>query len=449
MKPPLHLAKEADLNAIGFTVTKPEDQKQRTLEKLSELRESMRSLMVMLETCTKCGNCAQQCHSYLGTGDYNNFPAARAELMRRVYKRYFTTAGKLFGRFNGAEEFDEETLSKWVTYFYQCNECRRCARYCPFGIDTAEVTIAARHILSELGIMPKFMHSIASAMSKSGNNMGISKLALLDCVEFMEEEMQEETGLDIKIPVDKPSSDVMYVPSSADFFTNVDTMIGVAKMFHHLGVNWTIPSAVLEAANFGLLFNLDVMREQNQRLKAAALELGASLVVQGECGHGWRAAKMYTEGASGPVPFKLMHVLEYCDEHLHELPLRKLPMKVTLHDPCNYGRGGGIIEQPRRIIRACVEEFVEMTPTGADNFCCGGGSGLLMDEMMEIRMQLGKKKAEQIKALGDIDYLAMPCSICKAQLPTVMKHYGLEGFEKGGVMDLVGKAMVYDAIKED
>jgi len=449
VKPPLNLAKESDVNAIGFTVTRPEDHKQRTLEKMAELRDSMRSLMVMLETCTKCGNCAQQCHSYLGTGDYNNFPAARAELMRRVYKRYFTTAGKMFGRFNGAEEFDEETLSKWVTYFYQCNECRRCARYCPFGIDTAEVTIAARHILSELGIMPKFMQSIASAMIKSGNNMGISKLACLDCVEFMEEEMQEETGLDIKIPVDKPNSDILYVPSSADFFTNVDTMIGVAKMFHHLGVNWTIPSSVLEAANFGLLFNLDVMREQNQRLNAAALELGASLVVQGECGHGWRAAKMYTEGASGPVPFKIMHVLEYCDEHLHELPLRKLPMKVTLHDPCNYSRGGGIIEQPRRIIRACVEEFVEMTPTGADNFCCGGGSGLLMDEMLEIRMQLGKKKAEQIKALGQIDYLAIPCSICKAQIPTVMKHYGLEGFEKGGVMDLVGKAMIYDKPEEE
>lgn len=449
MKPPMHVAKEADVTALGFTVAAAKDHKRLTLEKLNELRGSMRSLMVMLETCTKCGNCAQQCHSYLGTGDYNNFPAARAELMRRVYKRYFTVAGRLFGRFAGAEEFDEETLSKWLTYFYQCNECRRCARFCPFGIDTAEVTIAARHILSELGIMPKFMQGIAANMAKTGNNMGIPKPAILDCAEFMEDEMREETGLDIKIPVDKPNSDVLYVPSSADFFTNVDTMMGVAKMFHHLGVNWTIPSTVLEAANFGLLFNINVMREQNQRLKDAAAAVGASLVVQGECGHGWRAAKMYTEGASGPVPFQLVHVLEYCDEHLAELPLRKMPMRVTLHDPCNYARAGGIIEQPRRILRACVEEFVEMTPNGADNFCCGGGSGILMDEMLEIRMQLGKKKAEQVMALGKLDYLAMPCSICKAQIPTVMKHYGIKDLAMGGVMDLVGKAMVYDKIPEE
>lgn len=444
MKPPLHIAKEQEVKAAGFKPTPESEVKEKFLAKLDEMRSSMRSLMVMLETCTKCGNCAQQCHSYLGTNDYNNFPAARAELMRRVYKKYFTTSGKLFGRFAGAEDFDEELISKWLTYFYQCNECRRCAQFCPFGIDTAEVTITARHIMSELGIMPKFMAGIAANMEKTGNNMGIPKPAILDCAEFMEDEMKEETGQDIKIPVDKPNSDVLYIPSSADFFSNVDTMIGVAKMFHVLGVNWTISSKVLEAANFGLLFDFNAMQAQNLRLKEAAIEVGASLVVQGECGHGWRAAKMYTEGCNGPVPFRIVHILEYAAENLAKLPLAKLPMRVTLHDPCNYGRAGGIIEQPRQIVRACVEEFVEMTPNREENFCCGGGSGILMDEMMEIRMKLGKKKADQIKELGKLDYFAMPCSICKAQLPHVMKHYGLTGFGMGGVMDLVGKALIFN-----
>ena len=153
---------------------------------------------------------------------------------------------------------------------------------------------------------------------------------------------------------------------------------------------------------------------------------------------------MYTEGCNGTVPFALVHVLEYCAAHLDRLRFKRLPWRVTLHDPCNYSRAGGIVEQPRKIIRACVEELVEMTPNREDNFCCGGGSGILMDEMMDIRMKLGRKKAEQIQAVGDIDYLAIPCSICKAQIPTVMKHYGMEKFEMGGVMDLVGKALVFD-----
>ena len=444
MKIPLHLAKDNEVLSIGHKPLSPAEQQAKALEQIEEYRQQARSLMVMLETCTKCGACAKQCHSYLGTEDFNNIPAARADLFRKIYKRYFTFTGKMLGKFSGAEDIDHETLGKWVTYFYQCNECRRCSVFCPFGIDTAEITIAARHILTKLGIVPRFMVGIANNMTKTGNNMGIPKIAILDCCEFMEDEMREETGLDIKIPVDKPNSDVLYVPSSADFFSNVDTMLGVAKMFHALGVNWTIPSSILEAANFGLLFDLDVMKEHNQRLRQAAADVGAKLVVQGECGHGWRAAKMYTEGANGAAPFALVHVLEYAAEHLPKLKLVKQPMRVTLHDPCNYARAGDVIEQPREIIRACVTDFVEMTPNREENFCCGGGSGILMDEMMEIRLKLGKKKAEQVKELGDLDFFATPCSICKAQLPHVLKHYGMEELKTGGVMDLVGKAIVFE-----
>jgi len=444
VKVPLHLAKEKEAQAIGFPPVAEAEHQMRLLAEIDDYRKSARSLMVMLETCTKCGACAEACHSYLGTQDFNNIPAARADLFRKIYKRYFTFTGKNLSRFIGAEDFDAETIGKWVTYFYQCNECRRCAVFCPFGIDTAEITIAARHILTRLGVMPRFMAGIAANMAKTGNNMGIPKPAILDSAEFMEDEMREETGLEIKITVDKPGSDILYIPSSADFFSNIDTMIGAAKMFHALEVNWTIPSTVLEAANFGLLFNLDVMKEQNERLREAAASLGAKLVIQGECGHGWRAAKMYTEGATGPAPFELVHVLEYAYQHLPKFKLNKLPWRVTLHDPCNYARAGDIIEQPRAIIKACVTDFVEMTPNRERNYCCGGGSGLLMDEMMEIRMQLGKKKAEQVKELGHLDYLASPCSICKAQLPHVMKHYGMGDLKMGGVMDLLGKALVWD-----
>ncbi len=442
MKPPLHLAKEVDVRPLGFEPLPPGERKAKMLDEMDHLQKSMRSLSVMLKTCTKCGNCIRQCHSYLGTEDAHNVPAARADLMRRVYKRYFTLSGKLLGRFVGAADLDDEMIAAWLTYFYQCNECRRCAVFCPFGIDTAEITIAARHILSEAGVIPKFMQGVAANLAKTGNNMGIPKPALLDSVGFLEREMKEETGLDIKIPVDKPGSEILYVPSSADFFSNVDTTIGAAKMFHVLQANWTISSTVLEAANFGLLFDFFVMRDHQQRLKTAAAAVGAKLVVQGECGHGWRAARMFAAGAAGPAPFRLVHVLEYAAGHLPQLPLRKLAVRAALHDPCNYARGGGIVEQPRRILRRCVEELAEMTPNREENFCCGGGSGILMDEMLEIRLKLGRKKAEQVRALGRLDYLAIPCSICKAQLPPVMKHYGMEGLEMGGVMDLVGKAMM-------
>ena len=76
MKPPLHLAKEQDLRTLGLQPAAAADRKEKLVAQLGQLRRSMRSLSLMLESCTKCGNCAQQCHSYLGTGDAVNIPAA-------------------------------------------------------------------------------------------------------------------------------------------------------------------------------------------------------------------------------------------------------------------------------------------------------------------------------------------------------------------------------------
>jgi Fe-S oxidoreductase len=442
VKSPLHLAKKVDMQSLSVEEVDESSKKTRTLELMDEFRRFARSLSVMLETCTRCGACAKACHSYLGTDDFHNIPAARAGLLRAIFSRYFTWSGRIFGRFAGAADFDPEMLGRWVEYFYQCNACRRCAVFCPFGIDTGEIVLAGRNILTKLGIAPSFMVNIARNELHTGNNTGILKPAIIDSCSFLEEELREETGLDIKIPVDKPHTDVLYVPSSSELFTNVDTLMGAAKIFHYLEIDWTLSSTLLEAANYGLHFDLDVMKKHNHRMHIAAAAVGAGQVIQGECGHGWRVARMYSEGANGPVPFRLTHILEFLANRLSDLNIVKLSMKATLHDSCNYARSSGLMEPPRELMKACVEEFVEMTPNRERNFCCGGGSGLLMDEMLELRMKLGKMKADQIKALLPLDYVALPCASCKAQVPLLLKHYGMEEIATGGVIELIGKALV-------
>ncbi len=444
MNPPFHLAKKEDLKHIGIGQVDDSAIKARTLKLMDEFRKFSRSFSAMLETCTRCGTCANACHSYLGTDDFNNIPAARAGYLRAIFTRYFTWYGRLFRRFSGAREFDDDTLCSLVSYFYQCNACRRCALYCPFGIDTAEIVLAGRNILTSLGLAPSFIVSIARNEILTGNNTGILKPAIIDSCSFLEEELRGETGLDIKIPVDKPDSEILYLPSSSELFTNVDTLMGAAKVFHHLGVDWTLSSVMLEAANYGLHFDLEILKKQNRRMRVAAAAVGARKVIQGECGHGWRVARMYSEGADGPVNFQLEHVLDFVAARLQRLSLSRLPIRATLHDSCNYGRGTGLLDSPRLLVRACVEEFVEMTPNRERNFCCGGGSGLLMDEMKDLRMQLGKMKAGQIKDLQPLDYVAAPCASCKAQLPLVLKHYGMGDTACGGVMDLLGRALVMD-----
>jgi Fe-S oxidoreductase len=441
MKMPFYPAKDKDFEAAGLPLPAKAEQENKLTALTAEYRRKIRSLIVALDVCTKCGACAKQCHSYLGTEDYNNIPAARADLFREFYKRHCTIAGRFLARLTGKAEMAEDILDEWAAYFYQCNECRRCAVFCPFGIDTAEVTIAARQILSQLGVAPRFFTGITANLARTGNNMGLTKPALLDSCAFLESEIKEETGVVVQIPVDKSNADVLYLPSSADFFVNAETMMGAAKLFHFLGINWTISSTLIEAANFGLLFNQAVMDEHNERIKQAAATVGASMIIHGECGHGWRAVRMRQKGENS-TGLENVHILDYAYRRLSTLKLNILPLKVTLHDPCNYTRAGELCEQPRAIIRSCVADFVEMKPNREETFCCGAGSGLLMDEMLNIRLKLGKKKAGQIREVGSIDYLAAPCSICKAQLPELIKHYRLRVGAVGGVIDLLGKALV-------
>lgn len=436
-----YLAKDEELSFLGL---KPgEEVKGKILgQSVDQMLRCKRSLQLAMDSCVHCGACMDQCHSYLGTGDLKNTPVGRGDLFRKAYSRIHP--GRWPWSRNEGTLLNEETVSDWYTYFYQCNECRRCAEVCPAGIDTAEITIAARELLGYSGLVPRFIGGVAKNMLQVGNNMGINGLALRDMTEFLEDELEEETGRRIPIPVEEPGAEVLYVPSSSDLFTNTDNLMGAAKLFYAAGLRWTLAEDVVETANFGLFFNEGIMREHHQRLMNAARRLGVKRIVVGECGHGWRTWRMFKAAMEGTSNLPLTHVIEetcrlltdgavQVDKSANERP-------VTYHDPCNLARGGGIIEEPREILRRVVTDFREMTPNRELSFCCGGGSGLLMDEMMETRMKLGIKKAESIKGTG-AEIVCAPCAICKAQLPPVMKHYDIS-VEVKGLLDLVGYAII-------
>ncbi len=446
-----HRAKKELLEPLGLPANLPADWRAKALDKFGELLRQRRSLSLYLDICVRCGACADQCPFFLGTGDPNNMPVARAELLRKVYRRYFTTAGRLAGRLAAAEELTDGVLDQWFTYFYQCSECRRCAVFCPFGVDTAEITMAAREIMASVGVAPKYVAEVVKKAHEIGNNLGIPEAAWRDSCQFLEEELKEETGKDIKIPVNREGAEVLLVPPSADLFANTDTMMGYAKFFHAAGVSWTTSTYASEAGNFGLFLNYEHLQKVNRRIVDAARRLRVKRLVMGECGHAWRAAQAFTDTLNGPLDF----LEKPCPEHICEFAARfiregrlKLDksandgLTVTYHDPCNLARAGGLTEEPREILRAVVNDFREMPADTIreKTFCCGAGGGLLTDELMETRMKGAKPRVEAFRTTG-AEYLATPCAICKAQFPEVFKHYKVEA-QVVGVMDLLGKAIV-------
>jgi len=435
------------MSSIGKPAELPPDWKPKILKKLGELLKERRSLQVMMDTCVRCGACAAQCHYFLGTGDPKNMPVARAELLRKVYKRHFTLGGK----FGAGQELDEKVLEQWFTYFYQCSECRRCAIFCPFGIDTAEITGAVREAMAEVGMATKYVVEVIKKANEIGNNLGIPALAWTDSCKFLEDEIKEETGKDIKIPVDQEGAEVLLVPPSADIFANTDTMIGYAKFFYAAGISWTTSTYASEGGNFGLFLNYEQLRKINRRYVDAARQLKVKRLVMGECGHAWRAAQAFTDTLNGPLDFletpRPEHILELAVRVLRQgkLKLDKSAndgVIVTYHDPCNVARAGGLIEEPREVLRAAVNNFREMPADTIreKTFCCGGGGGMLSEELMDLRIKGAKPRADAFKASG-ATCLSTPCAICKAQLPVAFEHYKIEA-PIVGVMDLLAKAIV-------
>jgi Fe-S oxidoreductase len=443
-------SKEKDLKQIDLPLARVPDWQHKAIEKFAEMLRKYKSLQVYMDICARCGACADKCQFFLGTGDPNNMPVARAELMRSVYRRYFTPEGRMFGAAVGAYDFDEAMLHKWYTYFYQCSECHRCAVFCPYGVDTAEITMAAREIMASIGVSTKYITEVIAKVYQTGNNLGIPPPAWIDNCKFLEEELKAETGKDIRLPVDEEGAEVLLVAPSADNFANTDTMMAYGILFYALGVSWTTSTYCNEGGNFGLFLNYANLKKVNRRIVDAARRLKVKRIIWGECGHAWRAG-ILTDTLNGPLDFlEVPHPIHICQYTAAMLKRGAFKLDksanddvlVTYHDPCQPARAGQLLEEPREIIRASCNKFVEMRADTIRErtFCCGAGNGLLTDEIMPIRMAGGKPRAEACRATG-ADVLATPCAICKAQLPEVMKHWKVD-VRISGVHDLLVKAIV-------
>jgi len=453
---------------LGYPGELPEDWQEKAIGKMGDLLGKYRSFRVFLDSCVKCGACTDKCHYYLGTKDPKNMPVARQDLLRKVYRRYFTFAGKYFPKLVGATDLTREVLDDWYSYFHQCSQCRRCSVFCPYGIDTAEISMAAREIMDSIGVGQKYCNEIIGKVFRIGNNLGLPGPALADTLEGLEEDVLDETGVDVKYPLDEKGAEILVVTPSADFFAepHVDGLIGYGKVFHEAGVSWTLSTTASEAANFGMFIgSYENMRRISMRVREAALELGVKRIVFGECGHAWRVAYSFLNTLAGPFDFLdprypvPQHILEFTYNEIRKgtLKLDKSQndhMVLTYHDSCNVARAsrmgsfpGGQFEIPRAVIKAVCNNFVDMDPetTHEKTFCCGGGGGLLTDDLMELRVKGALPRMTALKKTVEesgVTHMAAICAICKSQFTKVLPYYGLEMDQIVSVHQLVSNAIV-------
>ena len=461
------IAKPVHQQSVGYPDELVDNWEQKAVTKLGELVNGSRALQVFLDTCVKCGACTDKCHYYLGTSDPKNMPVARQDLLRSVYRRYYTFAGKYLPWLVGAKDMTKDVLDDWYAYFHQCSQCRRCSVYCPYGIDTAEISMAAREIMDSVGVGQKYCNEILGKVHKIGNNLGLPAPALINTLEGLEEDVKDETGVDVRFPVDQKGAEVLLVTPSADFFAepHIDGLIGYGKVFHQAGISWTTSSYASEAANFSMFIGSnDNLKSTAMRIREAALELGVKRIVVGECGHAWRVAYSFWNTLIGPFDFLdpeypvPQHICEVTHDLIQRGALRldkeaNDHRRITFHDSCNVSRAsrmgniaGGQFVIPREIIKSVANNYFDMAPETIheNTFCCGGGGGLLTDDLMELRVKGALPRMEALQQVveeNDVNYLCAICAICKSQFSKVLPYYKFPMDMIGSLHQLVSTAI--------
>ena len=453
----------------------PENWQQIIHEGFKERLERFRSLKVFMDICVRCGACADKCHYFIGTGDPKNMPVLRAELLRSVYRNDFTRMGKLLGKANGARPLTLDVLKEWWYYLFQCSECRRCSVFCPYGIDTAEITIMGRELLNLVGLNIDWIATPVSNCYMNGNHLGIQPHAFKDMLDFFVDDIEEKTGVKVKPEYMKKGADILFITPSGDVFADPGTYtaMGYLMLFHYLkekyGLEVTWSTYASEGGNFGFFTSHETMKRLNAKMYAEAKRLGVKWILGGECGHMWRVINQYMDTMNGPADFldvpvnpitgtrfeqarstKMVHIVEFTADLIrnHKLdltPNRNDNLKVTYHDSCNPARGMGFFEEPRYVIQNVCNHFYDMPASTIreQTFCCGSGAGLNAGENMELRMSGGMPRANAVKHVRDahgVNMLACICAIDRAALPALM-DYWLPDVQVAGVHELVANAL--------
>ncbi len=406
-------------------------------------------LDLFARTSARCGRCAASCQVYQASNEPRDIPCHRTHLLLDVYRQYFTTRGEFLSRVLGQDSLSNGKIDEIAECFYRCLACRRCSIDCPIGIDHGLMTHLGRYILSEAGIAPKgLVVSVREQLEgASGNTSAIPLPALLDNLEFLQDELRDMKGAAVNFPVDQEDAEYIFLPAVSDYLMEADTLMGNAAVLHAAGTSWTIGSKYFDGINYGLFYNDWILERIIHKLAGEAHRLKAKKILIGECGHAARTARQFLPAFAGEQSLPVVSILELTWQAIQQGKLKLSPTtiteRVTYHDPCNIARSGWIVDQPRHLLRSFVSDFVEMNPHGRENYCCGGGSGLVsLDETYEFRMKVsGKTKAEQIRASG-AQIVATPCANCKKQLRELMDFYKLP-VQVVGVHDLVLRAIEF------
>ncbi len=397
-----------------------------------------RPMRYYLDVCTRCGLCKDACFAYASVPKVEYTPVWRAEVVRKIYRRYFKLSGRLFPYWGEAMDLDDEAMKQLYEAAYTCTGCRRCMMYCPFGIDTQAIQAIAKLLLIGNESEPEVLSMLADASIEKGKSLDLYQESFMEGIKNLEREViaKWKGESDQVIPLDVEGANILYVA-----LAGAHSIVPAASILNAARENWTL--SFFEAVNFGAFVG-DPRKTQliAKRIIDEAIRLKVKEVVICGCGTAFRVMKHLV----GRQPFEVFHIAEVMARYLEQGRIRvekdRIKGVITYHDPCQSARNGGVIEEPRYVLHHLTSRFTEMTPNRENCLCCGGGGGLVALDNEEFREETGKAKVDQITATG-ATIVTTCCENCHTQLGFLKERYHM-GVETQFLTNMVANSLILE-----
>jgi Fe-S oxidoreductase len=395
-------------------------------------------LKVYVDTCAHCGLCSEACHFFMSRDRDPRFsPVGK---VKQTIWEMLDKKGKV------SVEFMKQAVQVAQT---ECNLCRRCVQYCPFGIDIAYMMSLVRRICHKLEITPLYIQDTAHSHSATMNQMWVKDDEWIDALQWQEDELRDELPQG-RIPLEKEGADIMYSVIGPEPKFRTQLIYQAAAIMNEAGMDWTMPATPGWDNSDMAMYTGD--SEMMGRLKRMHFDTAARLrvkrIVMGECGHAFRSVYDTGNRVLGwqmpPIP--VIHALEFYWELLTQGKIKvakQFEEPVTFHDPCNVVRGRGLHEKAREVVRAFCPNLIEMTPNREHNYCCSAGGGVINcgPPFKNARVEGNRIKAEQLKATG-VKVCIAPCHNCHGGLEDIIHKY-----ELGIELKFLGE-IIYDCMEK-